>query len=88
VIANLKVGKVDYNPKERQRISSNKGLARNIAFQLLYLILHPYYRDKTKDKIKLFNAVMFIVSYLKTFKYYIKQIIRVVYKWQFGLTVK
>ncbi len=32
VVANLKVGRMDYDPKERQRISGNKGLARNTAF--------------------------------------------------------
>ena len=40
VIANLKVSKVDYDLEERQLISSNKSLARDIAFQLLYLILY------------------------------------------------
>src|SRR4051794_34958740 len=88
VIANLKVGKAEYDPEERRRISGNKSLARDTAFQLLYLILHPHYGDGTKDKIKLFNAVMFVVSHPGTFKYRTKRIIRVAYEGQFGLTVK
>jgi hypothetical protein len=88
VIANLKVGKSDYDLEERRRISGNKGLARDTAFQLLYMILHPHYGDETKDKMKLFNAVMFVVSHPGTFKYRTKRIIRVAYEGQFGLTVK
>ncbi|KIM92916.1 hypothetical protein OIDMADRAFT_21610 [Oidiodendron maius Zn] len=88
VIANLKAGKADYDPEERQRISGNKSLARDTAFQLLHLILYPQYGDETKDKMKLFNAVMFVVSHPGTFKYRTKRMIRVAYEEQFGLTLK
>jgi hypothetical protein len=40
VIANLKVGKADCDLKERRLIPDNKSLARDTAFQLLYLILY------------------------------------------------
>lgn len=88
VIANLKVGRADYDPEERRQIPGNKGLARDTAFQLLYLILHPQYTDDTKDKMKLFNAVMFVVSHPGTFKYRTQRMIRVAYEEQFGLTLK
>jgi hypothetical protein len=40
IIANLKVGKADYDLEERRPIPGNKSLARDTAFQLLYLILY------------------------------------------------
>ncbi|RDW57681.1 hypothetical protein BP5796_12482 [Coleophoma crateriformis] len=88
IIANLKVGKADYDPEERRRIPGNKGFARDTAFQLLYLILHPESRDENKDGMKLFNAVMFVVSHPGTFKYRTKRVIRVAYEEQFRVTLK
>ncbi|KAG9228956.1 hypothetical protein BJ875DRAFT_524765 [Amylocarpus encephaloides] len=88
VIANLKVCKADYDPEERRRIPGNKSLARNTAFQLLYLILYPQYRDETKDKVKLFNAVVFVVSHPGTFMHRTKRIIRLAYEEQCGVTLK
>ncbi|RDW58873.1 hypothetical protein BP6252_13349 [Coleophoma cylindrospora] len=88
IIANLKVGRSDYDPEERRRITGNKGLARDTAFQLLYLILHPESRDEKKDGIKIFNAVMFVVSHPGTFKYRTKRMIRVAYEEQFTVTLK
>lgn len=88
VIANLKVGRMDYDPEERRRISGNKGLARNTAFQLLYLILFAQFGDETKDSIKFFNTVMFIVSHPGTFQSRTKRVIRVAYEERFSPTTK
>jgi hypothetical protein len=88
VIANLKVGKADYDPEERRPIPGNKSLARDTAFQLLYLILYAQFGDGTKDSMKLFNAVMFVVSHPGTFKYRTKRVIRVAYEERFRVTIK
>jgi len=88
VIANLKVGKADYDPEERRAIPGNKSLARDTAFQLLYLILYAQFGDETKDSMRLFNAVMFIVSHPGTFKYRTKRVIRVEYEERFRVTTK
>jgi hypothetical protein len=88
VIANLKVGKADFDPEERRPIPGNKGLARDTAFQLLYLILYAQIGDQTKDSMKLFNAVMFVVSHPGTFKYRTKRMVRVAYEERFRLTDK
>jgi hypothetical protein len=88
VIANLKVGKADYDPEERRPIPGNKSLARDTAFQLLYLILHTQFGDESKDSMKLFNAVMFVVSHPGTFKYRTKRVTRVAYEERFRLTTK
>lgn len=88
VIANLKVGRADYDPEERRPIPGNKGLARDTAFQLLYLIPHAQFGDETKDSVKLFNAVMFIVSHPRTFRYRTRRVIRVAYEERFRVTTK
>ncbi|TEY42315.1 hypothetical protein BOTCAL_0395g00090 [Botryotinia calthae] len=88
VIANLKVGKSDYDPEERRTILGNKNLARDTAFQLLFLILDPQYRSDMRVKVKLYNAVMFVVSHPRIFKYCTKRVIRVAYEEEFGLTFK
>jgi len=88
IIANLKVGKADYDPDERRPIRGNKGLARDTAFQLLYLIFYAQFGDEKKDITKLFNAVMFVISHPGTFKYRTKRVIRVAYEERFPLTYK
>jgi hypothetical protein len=88
VIANLKVGKADYDPEERRPIPGNKGLARDTAFQLLYLILYAQFEDEAKDSAKLFNAVMFVVSHPGTFKYRTKRVVRAAYEERFTPTTK
>ena len=88
VIANLKVGKADYDPEERRPIPGNKSLARDTALQLLYLIIHAQLRDETKDSMKLYNAVMFVVSHPGTFKHSTKRVIRVAYDERFRPTTK
>jgi hypothetical protein len=88
VIANLKLGKADYDPDERRPIPGNKRLARDTAFQLLYVILYAQLEDETKDSMKLYNAVMFVVSHPGTFKYRTKRVIRLAYDERFRPTMK
>lgn len=88
VIANLKAGKADYDRDERRSISGNKSLARDTAFQLLQLMLCAPLEDETKERMKLFNAVMFVVSHPGTFKHRTKRVVRDAYEARFGLTAK
>jgi hypothetical protein len=88
VIANLKVIKKYDDFEERRQISRNKAFARDTAFQLLYLMLQPRSGDETMDSMKLFNAVIFVVSHPGTFKDRTKRMVRVAYEEQFRLTFK
>lgn len=88
VIANLKVGKADYDPEERRTICGNKSVARDKAFQLLYLILQTQHGDETRNSLKLLNAVMFVVSHPRTFKYRTRRVVRDAYEEQFNPTMK
>jgi hypothetical protein len=88
VIPNLKVGKADYDPEERRSIPGNKSLARDTALQLLYLIQQADFEDEVKVSMKLFNAVMFVVSHPGTFKDRTKRVIRAAYEERFIVTTK
>lgn len=57
IIVNLKVGKADYDVDYGERpIRGNKELARNTAFQLLYLMLLGQLENETKDGQKLYDT--------------------------------
>ncbi|KAL9112425.1 MAG: hypothetical protein Q9227_003267 [Pyrenula ochraceoflavens] len=91
IIANLKAGKpnYDFDAEEGRPVPSSKSLARDTAFQLLYLILHDQIgEDRNRDSMKLFNAVMFVVSHPRTFKHRTKRVIRAAYEEQFRITPK
>jgi hypothetical protein len=88
IIANLKMGKADYDPKKKRLIPGNKSLVRDTTFQFLYLILHIQFGDESKDIMKLFNTIIFVIFHPGTFKYRTKRVIRVTYKERFRLTTK
>jgi hypothetical protein len=88
IIVNLKVGRADYDVDYGHPIRGNKELARDTAFQLLYLMLLGQLEDEKKDVQKLYNAVMFVVSQPVTFKYRTKRVIRAAYEARFNITVK
>jgi hypothetical protein len=89
IIVNLKVGKTEYDVDYGDRpIRGNKKLARDTAFQLLYLMLLGQLENETKDVQKLYNAVMFVVSHPGTFKYKTKRVIRAAYEMRFSITMK
>ena len=79
VIANLKAGRSDFDPEERRKIPGNKNLARDTAFQLLYLILNASSVVEAREKLKIYNAVLFIMSHPGTFKYRTKKVIHAAY---------
>ena len=64
----LKSGQSDYNREKRREIKGDKLKARDIAFKPLYLILLRDFKDKIQDSAKVFNAVLYLVSYAATFK--------------------
>jgi hypothetical protein len=89
IIANLKVGKADYDVDYgHQPIRGNKELARDTAFQFLYLMLLGQLENETKDVQKIYNAVMFVVSHPGTFKFKTKRVIRAAYEGRFRITMK
>lgn len=91
VVANVEVGigKANYGDSEDQTpLSSDKPLADDSAFQLLCLILHAQPGADDKDHVKIFDAVMFVVSHPGTFEYRTKRVVRLAYDETFTPTLK
>ncbi|KAF1813560.1 hypothetical protein P152DRAFT_434802 [Eremomyces bilateralis CBS 781.70] len=86
IISNLKVGRTDYSYDEP--VKGNMRLARDAGFQLLYLLLVGQLEDEMKNRNQLFNAVQFVVSHLRTFKYTTRQMVRAAYEARFRLSPK
>jgi hypothetical protein len=68
IFNDLKSGKTDYKLEYKyyRVVKSNKSEARDTAFKLLYLILYSKFKDKIKNSAKVFNVVLFAISYLGT----------------------
>ncbi|KAF1843205.1 uncharacterized protein K460DRAFT_289359 [Cucurbitaria berberidis CBS 394.84] len=90
IFADLKACKTDYELEYKRylAIKGNKSKARDAAFKLLYLILMGEFRDENKDSMKVFNAVLFIVSHSATFKWKTRTMIRAAYQERFVVTLK
>lgn len=69
-------------------VKGDKSKARDAAYRLLYLILVGEFRDENKDCMKVYNAVLFIVSHSGTFKWKTKTVIREAYEERFVVTSK
>ncbi|KAH5520208.1 hypothetical protein HBI29_059360 [Parastagonospora nodorum] len=90
IFADLKACKIDYELEYKRylAIKGNKSKARDAAFKLLYLILVGEFRDENMDCMKVFNAVLFVVSHSATFKWKTRTVIRAAYQERFVVTLK
>ncbi|OBT66557.1 hypothetical protein VE03_03703 [Pseudogymnoascus sp. 23342-1-I1] len=90
IIGSLKTGKnkrkAVYKPVLERK--DDKAKARDTAFKLLYLILYGEFEDETKDSAKVYNAVIFVVSNPKTFKWRTRKVVRAAYEERFVVSVK
>ena len=84
IFSDLKSCKANYDLE----LKGNKSKARDAAFKLLYLILLGEFEDETKDSIKVFNAVLFVVSHPGTFKWRTRSMVRAAYEERFVLSTK
>ncbi|RAQ60936.1 hypothetical protein AFCA_011028 [Aspergillus flavus] len=90
IFADLRACKTDYelDYKRYRAIKGDKTLARDAAFRLLFLILRGEFRDEARDSAKAYNAVLFIVSHLGTFKYRTRSVLRAAYEERFVVSTK
>jgi hypothetical protein len=90
IFADLKACKTDYQLEYKNYIAikGDKSKARDAAFKLLYLILLGEFRDENKDSMKVYNAVLFIVSHSATFKWKSRTVVRAAYQERFVVTLK
>ncbi|KAI9877556.1 MAG: hypothetical protein M1830_003567 [Pleopsidium flavum] len=65
-----------------------KGLARDAAFRLVYLILTGSFEAEVRDSQKVYNAVLFVVLHSGIFKYRPRKVVRDAYEERFRVTEK
>jgi hypothetical protein len=54
----------------------------------LYMILLGEFEDEIKNSVKIFKAVLFLVSHLATFKWRTRRVVRAAYEERFVISVK
>ncbi|RBR18888.1 uncharacterized protein FIESC28_05810 [Fusarium coffeatum] len=72
ILKDMKRGKDDWDPVERRTVRGLKSVARDSAFQLLYVLLHPNVADTNMA----YNAALFVVSHRKLFKFKTRKMVR------------
>jgi hypothetical protein len=90
IFADVKAGKTEYELEYKYytAVKGNKAKARDAAFRLLYLLLLGEFQNEHRDAMKMFNAVVFVVSHPGTFKWRTRTVVRMGYEERFVVTEK
>ncbi|KAH7021583.1 geranylgeranyl pyrophosphate synthetase [Microdochium trichocladiopsis] len=88
VVRELKTRDDDYDPLERRAIKGSKAGARNAAFTMLYLFLVDESLSPARDGTVAYNAVLYIVSHGRKFKYRTRKMVREAFEARFVVTHK
>lgn len=84
LMADMRLGKVEWDPEERQQIGGLKRLARDAAFKLLYVFLQSECRDVNMA----YNAALFVVSHRRIFRYRTRKMVREAFLYRFTASQK
>jgi hypothetical protein len=85
IARDLKTGNDDYDPEERMVIKVSKRGPRDAAFRLLYLFLAD--EVETQGSVA-YNAVLYVVSHRRVFKYRTRKLVREAFEDRFVVTYK
>ncbi|KAJ5159328.1 uncharacterized protein N7500_008979 [Penicillium coprophilum] len=90
IFADLRACKTDYQLEYKyyRAIKGDKSRARDAAFRLLFLIILGEFNDENKDRAKVYNAVLFVVSHPGTFKQGTRVAVRSSFDERFVLSTK
>lgn len=90
IFADLKACRTDYELeyKRYQAVRGDKSRARDAAFRLLFLIIRGEFGDEKKDPVKVYNAVLFVVSHPGTFKQSTRTAVRAAFEERFVVSPK
>jgi hypothetical protein len=90
IITNIKAGRPSYELvyKHHTTVKGNKSKARDAAYKLLKLLLVGTFENENKDAVKIFNAVLFVLSHPGTFKRRNRIVTRAAYEERFVVSVK
>jgi hypothetical protein len=90
LVKDLKAGKSGYELEYKYYTSTggDKTKARDAAFKFLYILLLGELQGKQKASVKVYNAVLFVISHPATFRPRARMIIRLAYEERFVPTEK
>ncbi|KAJ5143981.1 uncharacterized protein N7515_002768 [Penicillium bovifimosum] len=90
IFADLRAGKTDdeLDYKRYRAVKGDKSRARDAAFRLLFLIIRGEFSDEKRDPDKVYNAVLFVVSYPGTFKQSTRIVLRSAFEERFVVSKK
>ncbi|KAK7214110.1 hypothetical protein V2G26_021288 [Clonostachys chloroleuca] len=74
----MRRGKDDWDPLERRKIAGVKSVARDSAFQLLYMLL----QKGDEDRNAAYNATLFVVSHSRIFSSKTRMMVRRAFNYQ------
>ena len=80
IFCDLKSDQSDYDCEEKQEIKGDKSKVCDTVFKLLCLILLRDFKNEMQDNIKVFNAVLYVVSHAVTFKWRMRSVVQTVYE--------
>ncbi|GKZ88093.1 hypothetical protein AnigIFM59636_007053 [Aspergillus niger] len=90
IFADLRACRTDYELeyKRYQVVRGDKSRARDAAFRLLFLMIRGEFGDEKKDPVKVYNAVLFVVSHSGTFKHGTRTAVRAAFEERFVVSPK
>ncbi|KAL2837333.1 hypothetical protein BJY01DRAFT_258390 [Aspergillus pseudoustus] len=90
IFADLRACKPDYEGgyKRSRMVKGDKSRSRDAAFRLLFLIIRGEFSEENKDTVKVYNAVIFVVSHPGTFKKGARTAVRAAFEERFVVSPK
>lgn len=88
IMEDMRGAKSDWDAAARQKIHGCKNLARDSAFRLVYVFLQGKFGSDAGDKNRAYNAIEFVVSHSRIFKYRARKMVREAYRERFQISEK
>jgi hypothetical protein len=88
IMNDMRLGKSDWDPEERREIRGQKSLARDSAFRLAYTLISNEAVLDASERNTAYNAVVFVVSHRRIFKYRSRRIVREAFEERFLVSDK
>jgi hypothetical protein len=85
-MSDMRRGKSEWDPEDRMEIKGLKSLARDSAFQLLYLFILGEFGPEAGESNIAYNAALFVVSHCGIFKHRTRKMVREAFEERFPVS--
>lgn len=86
IMSDMRRGKSEWDPEDRMEIKGLKSLARDSAFQLLYLFVLGEFGSEAWDSNMGYNAALFVVSHCGIFRHRTRKMVREAFEERFPVS--